>query len=86
VEQLAALVEHGFGLGDLLARKAASPFARMDLRRFVYDTADIPHKVRLAMVEERWIQTMVRVAELLGLDADEETIRRHADESASADP
>jgi hypothetical protein len=57
----------------------------MDLRRFVYDTADIPHKVRLATVEERWIQTMVRVVELLGLDADEETIRRHAEESASAD-
>ncbi len=85
VEQLAALVEHGFGLRDLLARKSASPYAEMDLRRFVYDTADIPHKVRLATVEERWIQTMVRVVELVGLDADEETIRRHAEESASAD-
>lgn len=84
LEQLAALVEHGFGLSDLLARKAASPYAEMDLRRFVYDTADIPHKIRLATVEERWIQTMVRVVELLGLDADEETIRRHAEESGSA--
>jgi hypothetical protein len=85
VEQLAALVERGFGLSDLLARKAASPYAEMDLRRFVYDTPDIPHEVRLATVEERWIQTMVRAAELLGFDADEETIRRHAEESASAD-
>jgi len=85
VEQLAALVERGFGLRDLLARKAASPYAEMDLRRFVYDTPAIPHKVRLATVEERWIQTMVRVAELLGIDADEETIRQRAEESASAD-
>jgi hypothetical protein len=83
LEQLAALVERGFGLSDLLARKVASPYAEMDLRRFVYDTPDIPHKVRLATVEERWIQTMVRVVELLGLDADEEKIRRHAHESAS---
>ena len=57
VELLGALVEQGFGLSDLLARKAASPYAEMDLRRFVYDSADIPYKVRLATVEERWIQT-----------------------------
>jgi hypothetical protein len=57
----------------------------MDLRRFVYDTPDLPHKVRLATVEERWVQTMVRVVELLGLDADEEKIRRHAEESASGE-
>jgi hypothetical protein len=84
VELLGALVERGFGLCDLLARKASSPYAEMDLRKFIHDTADIPHKVRLATVEERWTQTMVRVAELLGLDTDEEAIRRHADESASA--
>jgi hypothetical protein len=84
VELLGALVEQGFGLCDLLARKAGSPYAEMDLRRFVYDSADIPHGVRLAAVEERWIQTMVRVTGLLGFDADEETIRRHAEKSASA--
>jgi hypothetical protein len=84
VELLGALVEQGFGLYDLLARKAGRPYAEMDLRRFVYDSADIPHRVRLATVEERWIQTMVRVTELLGFDTDEETIRRHAEESASA--
>jgi hypothetical protein len=83
LEQLAALVEAGIGLSDLLARKAASPYAEMDLRRFVHGTPDIPHEVRLAVVEERWIQTMLRVVELLGLDADEETIRRHAEESAA---
>jgi hypothetical protein len=66
VELLGALVEQGFGLCDLLARKAHSPYAEMYLRRFVYDSPDIPYKVRLATVEERWIQTMVRVTELLG--------------------
>ena len=86
VELLGALVEQGFGLRDLLARKAGSPYAEMDLRRFVYDSADFPYEVRLATVEERWIQTMVRVAELLGFDAHEETIRRHAEESASSYP
>jgi hypothetical protein len=85
VELLGALVERGFGLSDLLARKAASPYAEMDLRRFVDDSADISDRVRLSTVEERWIQTMVRVAELVGFDADEETIRRHAEKS-SADP
>jgi hypothetical protein len=85
VELLGALVEQGFGLCDLLARKAGGPYAEMDLRRFVYDSADIPYKVRLATVEERWIQTMVRVTELLGFDAEEETIRRHAEESMSAE-
>jgi hypothetical protein len=84
VELLGALVEQGFGLCELLARKARGPYAEMDLRRFVHDSADIPHRVRLATVEERWIQTMVRVTELLGLDTDEETIRRHAEELASA--
>jgi hypothetical protein len=86
VELLGALVEQGFGLCELLARKAGSPYAEMDLRRFVYDSADIPYRVRLATVEERWIQTMVRVTELPGFDADEETIRRRAEESATADP
>jgi hypothetical protein len=86
VELIGALVEQGFGLSDLLARKAGSPYAEMDLRRFVYDSPDLPHKIRLSTVEERWIQTMVRITELLGFDADEETIRRHADESPTADP
>ena len=58
----------------------------MDARRFVYDSADILYEVRLAAVEERWIQTMVRVAEFLGFEANEETIRRHAEESASSHP
>lgn len=79
VELLSALVEQGFGLCDLLARKAGSPYAEMDLRRFVHDSPDIPHRVRLSTVEERWIQTMVRVTHLVGFDADEETIRRHAE-------
>ena len=86
VEMLGALVERGFGLRDLLARKAASPYAEMDLRRFVHGTSGIPHEVRLATVEERWFQTMTRVVELLGFDANEETIRRHVAESASAEP
>jgi hypothetical protein len=73
VELLGALVEQRFGLCDLLARKARSPYAEMDLRRFVYDSADLPHRVRLSTVEERWIQTILRVTELLGFDADEET-------------
>jgi hypothetical protein len=86
VELLGALVEQGFGLCDLLARKARGPYAEIDLRRFVYDSANIPHRVRLSTVEERWIQTMVRVTELLGFDADEEMIRRNAEESGSAQP
>lgn len=86
VELLGALVEQRFGLCDVLARKARSPYAEMDLRRYVDDSADIPHRVRLATVEERWIQTMVRVTELLGFDADEEAIRRHAEAAASAHP
>lgn len=87
VELLGALVEQGFGLCDLLARKVGSLYAEMDLRRFVYDSADIPSRVRLSTVEERWIQTMLRIAELLGFEANEETVRRHAEESApDADP
>jgi hypothetical protein len=86
VELLGALVEQGFGLCDALARKAASPYAEMDLRRFVNDTAGIPSRVRLSTVEERWMQITVRAAELLGLEADEETIRRHSEELASGKP
>jgi hypothetical protein len=68
VELLGDLVEQGFGFCDVLAGKARSRYAEMGIRRFVYDSPDIPSKVRLSTAEERWIQIMARATELLGFE------------------
>jgi hypothetical protein len=68
LELLAALVEQGFGLADLLRRKASSLYAEMDLRRFVTDTPDIPRRVRLAAIVRRWGEAMDEAITLFGWD------------------
>jgi hypothetical protein len=72
IEQLAALVQHGFGIADLLNRKATGPYARLDLRRFVIETPDLPHKVRLDAIEQRWRTASLHAAQRLGFDIDEQ--------------
>lgn len=84
VEMLGAPVQRGYSLAQLLARKAAGPYARMDLRRFVFDTPGIPHEVRLSTVEERWTRTMAGVAQVLGFDVDEARIRQHVEHTNAA--
>lgn len=68
LEQLAALVERGHGLVDLIARKANGLYAELDFRRFVADTAGLPSEVRLSLLNDRWFSEMDRTAEAFGFD------------------
>jgi hypothetical protein len=68
LEQLAALVECGHGLVDLIARKANGAYSDLDFRRFVADTANLPSEVRLSMLNDRWFSEMDRTAEAFGID------------------
>jgi hypothetical protein len=68
LEQLAALVEQGHGLVDLLQRKASGPYAELDFRRFVAETPNLSSDVRSSLLDERWFAEVARTAEILGLD------------------
>ncbi|HEX2233041.1 MAG TPA: hypothetical protein VHG69_06710, partial [Thermoleophilaceae bacterium] len=83
LELLAGLIERGFALQDILRRKATGPYVEMDLRRFVFDTPGIPHKVRPSAIENRWSEEMVKVAQLFGYDLDKEGARRRAEEGSA---
>ncbi|HEU4393327.1 MAG TPA: hypothetical protein VFR04_06800 [Solirubrobacterales bacterium] len=68
VEQLAALVEQGHGLVDLLARKANGPYAELDFNRFVFETPSLSHEVRSSLLDRRWMAEVDRAAEAFGFD------------------
>jgi hypothetical protein len=68
LEQLAALVERGHGLVDLLQRKAASPYAELDFRRFVAETPNLPSDERSSLLNERWFAEVAQTAGMLKLD------------------
>ena len=68
IEQLAALVEQGHGLVDLLAEKARGPYAELDFKRFVFETPSLSHEVRSSLLDQRWIAEVDHVAEAFGFD------------------
>jgi sirohydrochlorin ferrochelatase len=68
VEQLAALVEQGHGLVDLLRKKASSPYAELDFNRFVFDTPSLSHEVRSSLLDQRWMAEVDSAAEAFGFD------------------
>lgn len=72
VEQLAALVERGHALVDLIAKKASGPYAELDFRRFVTETPDLPDNVRPSLLDDRWFAEVDRTAEAFGLDINSE--------------
>lgn len=74
LEQLAALVEKGHGLADLISRKARGLYAQLDFRRFVWETPDLPSEVRLSMLEARWKEGVLAAANALGFAMDREHV------------
>jgi hypothetical protein len=76
LEELAALVERGHGLADLIRSKATGPYSQLDFRRFVGESPELPAKIRLSMLEERWEEEMLRAIKALGFSIDEEDIAR----------
>jgi hypothetical protein len=68
LEQLAALVERGHGLLDLIARKASGPYAELDFRRYVSETPGLPEEIRLSLLDERWLAEVDRTASSFGFD------------------
>ncbi len=79
VEQLAGIVEAGFGMADVIRQKATGPYARLDFRRFVNETANIPHEVRLDAIERKWLRSVVDGMSRLGFDIDEQRLRAELD-------
>lgn len=74
LETLAALVENGHSLADLIRQKATGRYARMDLRRFVRETPGLTGPVRLASIEAHWEQSMRTVIDLFGFEVDEDLL------------
>jgi len=68
VELLAALVERGHGLLDLLSRKANGPYAELDFTRFVFETPDLTHEVRSSLLDQRWRSELDQAVEAFGFD------------------
>lgn len=68
VEQLAALVEQGHSLVDLLRKKASSPYAELDFNRFVFETPTLTHDVRSSLLDQRWLSEVDRAVEAFGFD------------------
>lgn len=68
VEQLAALVERGHSVVDLLKRKASGPYAELDFNRFVFEEPSLTHEVRSSLLDQRWMAEVDRVAEAFGFD------------------
>jgi hypothetical protein len=71
IERLAALVEHGHGLAELISQKAQSPYAELDFRRFVMETPSLKRGIRLSLLEQRWLELARKTARSLGFEADE---------------
>lgn len=82
LEQLGGLVERGFSVLDLLKRKATGPYSRLDFRRFVFHTANLPADVRISAVEERWEDAILRVAERFGFDLGRTALRDQTSDPA----
>jgi hypothetical protein len=68
VEQLAALIEHGHSLVDLLAQKANGPYAELDFTRFVYETPSLTHEVRSSLLDKRFLSEVDHAVEAFGFD------------------
>ncbi|HEX4805052.1 MAG TPA: hypothetical protein VFU94_04050 [Conexibacter sp.] len=71
LEQLAGLIEAGYGLVDILRRKTSGPYARLDLRRFVFDAPYLTHRARANSIELRWAAAIRTYAHTLGFDPDQ---------------
>ncbi|MBK5219541.1 MAG: hypothetical protein JJE35_07130 [Thermoleophilia bacterium] len=68
VEQLAALVEQGHNLVELLRKKASGPYAELDFTRFVFETPSLSHEVRSSLLDQRWLAEVDRAVEAFGFD------------------
>lgn len=60
VELLAALVEQGHGLIEVIAGKAEGPYAELDLRRYVSETPGLTLSIRASMPDRRWFEEVHR--------------------------
>lgn len=74
LEQMAALVERGHGLLELITRKASGLYAKLDFRRFVSESPDLPDEIRLSLLEERWFSELAQAAQSLGMKDDDERL------------
>jgi hypothetical protein len=68
IEQVAALVEQGHSVVELLREKASGPYAEIDFTRFVVETPSLSHEVRSSLLDERWLAEVDRAAEAFGFD------------------
>jgi hypothetical protein len=84
LEQIAALVERGHGLLDLIAQKAKGPYAELDFRRFVSEAPGLPEEIRLSLLDERWLAEVDLAAASFGLDVSSADVVR--ERGAEADP
>jgi hypothetical protein len=76
VEQLAAIIESGQWLPTLLHRKTSGVYGRLDFRRFVFDSPDLPANRHLSMLEDRWHEVVLAAVARLGFDIDESRLPR----------
>jgi hypothetical protein len=68
IELLVALVEEEHGLLELIAGKAQSPYAELDLRRYVDETPGLTLSIRASMLDRRWHEEMHRGIVSLGYE------------------
>jgi len=68
VEQLAALVEQGHSVVDLLSKKASGLYAELDFNRYVFEEPLLTHEVRSSLLDQRWMAEVDRAAEAFGFD------------------
>ncbi len=68
VEQLAALVEQGHSVVDLLRKKASGPYAELDFNRYVFEEPLLTHEVRSSLLDQCWMAEVDRAAEAFGFD------------------
>lgn len=70
-ELLLALVVAGHHLPDVLGRKAAGPYRRLEIARFSADELRVDTAVRLPVIEERYHALWHEMREVLGFTGDE---------------
>jgi hypothetical protein len=68
VELLAALVERGHGLIEVIAGKAGGLYAELDLRRYVDETPGLEISIRASMLDRRWLEEVHRGMASLGFE------------------
>ncbi len=70
VELLAALVERGHGLIEVIAGKAEGLYAELDLRRYVDETPGLDISIRASILDRRWREEVHRGITSLGFEGE----------------